>query len=409
MAATRTPRERIRSAAGLYLVLTGPRVPHGALARAAVRRGVPVVQLREKRADDAELLRLARSLVSATRGTGTLFIVNDRPDVAALVLADGVHVGSCDADPAEARRAVGPDAIVGVSVASAEEAREARATGADYVGAGPVFPTATKPDAAAAIGLAGLAEIVAAVPGLPVVAIGGIEASNAEAVARAGAPLLAVVSAVCHATDPIAALDVFLDAAGGASRAGTGGAPGGASTQDIDGQANHEDLRYCPRCASGLTEGDVREHRRLFCPRCGYIVYMTPAPVTCVLVERGDGAVLLVRRKYAPQAGRWCIPAGFIEAGEAPAESAAREVREETGLDVAITGVLDTWATGEDPRTPVVCIAFTGAITGGTLSPGDDAEAAAFFTEAELPADIAFATHRAALARHFQTRRRTRP
>jgi thiamine-phosphate pyrophosphorylase len=405
----RTPRERIRDARGLYLVLTEPRVPHAALAGAAVERGVPVVQLREKAVDDAELIRLARSLRGVTLGTGTLFIVNDRPDVAALVRADGVHVGSSDARPAAARLALGDDAIVGVSVTSAEEAIEARAAGADYLGAGPVFPTATKPDAAAPIGLAGLAGIVAAVPDLPVVAIGGIDGTNAGAVTRAGARLLAVVSAVCRAADPVGALDALLDAVGRAANdTAVAEAEEGTPVQDIDGQANHEGLRFCPRCAAGLTEGDVREHRRLFCPRCGYIVYMTPAPVTCVLVER-DGAVLLVRRKYAPQAGLWCVPAGFIEAGEAPSESAAREAREETGLDVAITGVFDTWATSEDPRTPVVCIAFTGRITGGALSPGDDAEAAAFFTEAELPADIAFTTHRAALEKYFQMRRRIRP
>jgi len=404
-----TPRDRIRTAHGLYLVLTGPRVPHADLARAAVERRVPVIQLREKTADDAELLCLAGDLWLATRGTGTLFIVNDRPDVAAAVGADGVHVGSRDAGTAASRLAVGPEAIVGVSVTSAEEAVEARAAGADYVGAGPVFPTATKSDAAPPIGLAGLAEIVASVPDLPVVAIGGIDATNAPAVARAGAPLLAVVSAVCHAADPVGALDALLAAVrAGAAHAAPWAVEGGASVQDIDGQANHEGLRYCPRCASGLTEGDVREHRRLFCPRCGYIVYMAPAPVTCVLVEK-DGAVLLVRRKYAPRAGLWCIPAGFIEPGESPSESAAREVREETGLDVAITGVFDTWATGEDPRTPVVCIAFTGEVIGGALSPGDDADAAAFFAEAELPGDIAFRTHRGALERYFRTGRRTRP
>ncbi len=407
----RTPRDSIRSARGLYLVLSSPRVPHAALAAAAVERRVPVVQLREKSAGDEELVRLAGSLRRVTLGTGTLFIVNDRPDVAALVRADGVHVGSCDADPAAARRAVGSDAIVGVSVTSAEEAIGARAAGADYVGAGPVFATATKPDAAPPIGLTALAEIVAAVPDLPVVAIGGIIEGNAGAAADAGASLLAVVSAVCHAADPLAALDGLLAAIDGAAcGAARRGLEGGRALQDIDGQANHEGLRYCPRCASALADGDVREHRRLHCPRCGYIVYLTPAPVTCVLVgRREDGAVLLVRRKYPPQAGLWCIPAGFIESGESPAESAVREVMEETGLVVAITGVFDTWATGEDPRTPVVCIAFTGEPTGGSLAAGDDAEAAAFFTERDLPADIAFTTHRAALNRYFQMRRRTRP
>jgi ADP-ribose pyrophosphatase YjhB (NUDIX family) len=128
--------------------------------------------------------------------------------------------------------------------------------------------------------------------------------------------------------------------------------------------------------------------------------------VTCVLIER-DGALLLVRRKYPPGAGRWCIPAGFIEPGEAPAESAAREVMEETGLAVEITGVFDTWATTEDPRTPVVCIAYTGVVRGGALRPGDDAEEATFFRESEMPLDIAFTTHSAAIARYWAARRRS--
>ena len=83
---------------------------------------------------------------------------------------------------------------------------------------------------------------------------------------------------------------------------------------DIDAQANHEGLKYCPRCAAELEDLEVRGHRRLVCPGCSYVFYLTPATVTCVLAERG-GAILFVRRKYEPGAGKWCLPAGFVEAG----------------------------------------------------------------------------------------------
>jgi ADP-ribose pyrophosphatase YjhB (NUDIX family) len=170
---------------------------------------------------------------------------------------------------------------------------------------------------------------------------------------------------------------------------------------DIDSQVNYEGLRYCPRCAAELRGSTVRGCRRLSCPECGYVFYMTPAPVTCVIVER-DGAVLLVRRRYAPKTGRWCLPAGFIEQGESPHESAAREVKEETGLDVTITEFLDSWATAEDPRTPVVSFAFAARIVGGALEPGDDADRAEFFERDSLPEDIAFVTHRHVIEEYFE-------
>jgi 8-oxo-dGTP diphosphatase len=170
---------------------------------------------------------------------------------------------------------------------------------------------------------------------------------------------------------------------------------------DIDGQANWEDLRFCPRCARELGHRELRGHARLTCAGCGYILYVSPAPVTCVLVER-ERRVLLVRRRYPPGAGKWCLPAGFVEVGEPPSESAAREVKEETGLDVEIGPVLDTWASEEDHRTPIVCIAYEGGIKGGTLRPGDDATEAAFFAADELPDDIAFGSHRRTIERHFR-------
>jgi ADP-ribose pyrophosphatase YjhB (NUDIX family) len=172
---------------------------------------------------------------------------------------------------------------------------------------------------------------------------------------------------------------------------------------DIDEQVNYEGLKHCPRCAAALVERDVRGHRRLSCPDCDYVFYLTPAPVTCVIVER-QGAILMVRRRYPPRAGKWCLPAGFIEQAESPEESAVREVKEESGLDVEITGLFDSWASGEDPRTPVVSIAFTARVKGGVLSPGDDADDAAFFDGSSLPTDIAFTTHRRAIEDYFDRR-----
>jgi 8-oxo-dGTP diphosphatase len=174
---------------------------------------------------------------------------------------------------------------------------------------------------------------------------------------------------------------------------------------DIDAQANYEGLRFCPRCAVELEDLEVRGHRRLVCPGCSYIFYLTPATVTCVLAER-DGGILFVLRKYDPGAGKWCLPAGFVEAGEQPAESAVREVCEETGLEVEITGVYDTWATDEDPRTPVVSIAFTARVVGGKLEAGDDAKEAGFFPMNDLPRPIAFADHRRIVREFIEERKR---
>jgi len=169
----------------------------------------------------------------------------------------------------------------------------------------------------------------------------------------------------------------------------------------LDAQVNQEGLRYCPRCAAELSEREVRGHARLVCPACEYVLYLTPAPVTCVLVERG-GAILLVRRKYPPREGHWCLPAGFVEVGESPGESAVREVREETGLDVEIEGLIDCWASDEDPRTPVVSFAFAAKVVGGDLEPGDDAEEAVFFERGSVPEGIAFSSHRRLILRCFE-------
>lgn len=203
--------ELMREGRGLYLILTSPRLPHVELARAAVERGVPAIQLREKGMPDGELLALARGLRDVTRGTDTLFIVNDRPDIAASSRADGVHLGQDDADVETARELMGPGTIVGVSTRLPVEAEAAEGAGADYIGIGPVFPTGTKPDALAPVGLSGLGAVAERVPGLPGVAIGGITAETAVDVLAAGARYAAVISAICFADDPVAALDGFIE------------------------------------------------------------------------------------------------------------------------------------------------------------------------------------------------------
>jgi thiamine-phosphate pyrophosphorylase len=190
---------------GLCLV-TDPSLDRARLAdvvRAAVAGGVTSVQLREKSASTREFLERARMLKALLAPAGIPLIVNDRLDVALACGADGVHVGQSDMPAAEVRRWM-PDAIVGLSVERVEHVRDVRALDVDYLGVSPVFATPTKADAAPPLGLEGLAAIRALTP-LPLVAIGGIGATNAAAVLAAGADGIAVVSAICAAADPLAA------------------------------------------------------------------------------------------------------------------------------------------------------------------------------------------------------------
>jgi hydroxyethylthiazole kinase/thiamine-phosphate diphosphorylase len=174
------------------------------VVRAAVRGGATVVQLRDKDASTRDMIQLGQALLAITRPAGVPLIVNDRVDVALAIGAEGVHVGQDDMPAATARALIGPDCILGVSATTVEEARQAERDGADYIGAGDVHGTPSKPDAGPPIGLAGLAQIADAVS-RPVVAIGGITLENAAATLQAGAVGLAVISAVVGAGDPEAA------------------------------------------------------------------------------------------------------------------------------------------------------------------------------------------------------------
>ena len=199
------PREAIRGAR--LLLVTDPRPGLAARVEAAVRGGVDVVQLRDKRASDETreaLLPLAEELRGICARGGALFTVNDDVELARLSGADGVHVGAADEPVAKAREVLGPDAVIGRSAGTVGEAREAARDGADYLGVGTVFATPTKPDADVA-GLALVWQVSRAGLSVPWFAIGGITRETAPEVVAAGAPGLAVVRAVLDAKDPEAA------------------------------------------------------------------------------------------------------------------------------------------------------------------------------------------------------------
>jgi thiamine-phosphate pyrophosphorylase len=193
------------TAGGLYVLLSESLCsrPYTEVLRGILAGGATVVQVREKSMNGAALLARARQVVAAAHEAGALAIINDRPDLAVLAAADGVHVGQDDLAPHEVRRIVGPDRIVGVSTHSIAQALAATEGGADYIGCGPMFQTATKPQQVIP-GPALASEVVRAV-GVPVVTIGGITTETAPAVLAAGARWLAVSSAVCAAADPEAA------------------------------------------------------------------------------------------------------------------------------------------------------------------------------------------------------------
>ncbi len=177
-----------------------PGLTHAAAAAAALAGGAPCIQLRAKDLPARPLLGEARAIRAAARDAGALFLVNDRLDVALAADADGVHLGQDDLPAARARRLLPPGRILGVSTHSLAQARRAVDDGADYIGVGPVFATATKDTGCAPLGLAGLAAIAGAVP-VPVVAIGGIGPAEAPQVIHAGAMAAAVISALMAAPD----------------------------------------------------------------------------------------------------------------------------------------------------------------------------------------------------------------
>lgn len=171
------------------------------VVRAAVQGGVSVVQLREKDCATREFVELGRSVASLLQPTSVPLLINDRVDIALAVGADGVHIGQSDMPYVDARRLLGAEAIIGLSVESVAQALAAEALDVDYLGLSPVFTTPTKSELTQQLGLAGVSGI-RRLSRHRLVAIGGLHPGNIADVLRAGADGVAVVSAICSAADP---------------------------------------------------------------------------------------------------------------------------------------------------------------------------------------------------------------
>jgi 8-oxo-dGTP diphosphatase len=150
-----------------------------------------------------------------------------------------------------------------------------------------------------------------------------------------------------------------------------------------------ETARYCPACGTAL----VVSGRDPVCPSCGRVHHRDPKVGAGAVVRDEAGRLLLVRRGIEPGLGLWALPAGFVDAGEDPRETAAREVLEETGLVVEVTDVVDVYTAAGGSAS--FFLAFRGAVVGGTLAAGDDATDARFFAADALP-ELAFESTRAA-------------
>ena len=172
------------------------------VVRQMIAGGIRLIQYREKRPHKsfAEMLTECQAIRQLTREAGVLFIVNDYPDIAQLVDADGVHVGQDDFPVPEVRKLIGPDKLIGLSTHGPEQAAAAVRDGADYIGVGPIFSTQTKEDVCAPVGLGYLDHVVRTCP-LPFVAIGGIKEHNIGEVLAHGATTVSLVTEIVGAAD----------------------------------------------------------------------------------------------------------------------------------------------------------------------------------------------------------------
>lgn len=167
----------------------------------AIEGGVQMIQLREKNIPDREYIQIGSRLQSLLKPHAIPLIINDRVDIAQAINADGVHLGQSDGNISEARRVLGPKAIIGLSVETIEQALEAEKKKVDYIAASPVFPTHTKKDCSTPWGLEGLKDLCS-ISHHPVIAIGGINEANVKEIWESGVSGVAVISAIFHASCP---------------------------------------------------------------------------------------------------------------------------------------------------------------------------------------------------------------
>jgi ADP-ribose pyrophosphatase YjhB (NUDIX family) len=157
--------------------------------------------------------------------------------------------------------------------------------------------------------------------------------------------------------------------------------------------------RHCPLCAAQLALADVEGRTRKRCPECGFVLFLNPASAAAGAVLDDAGRVLLVRRGIEPFKGCWALPAGYQEADEDPAAGLAREIREETGIEVEVTELIDLLFVPDDPRKPANVAVFRCRPTGGELHPGHDALEAAWFPLDALPRPLGFENNERILQR----------
>ena len=164
-------------------------------------------------------------------------------------------------------------------------------------------------------------------------------------------------------------------------------------------KGNFLGYKYCPRCGGDLRVEMIDGKNRLRCvnDKCDFIYYHNPIPAAGALVVE-NGKILMVQRAVIPRVGWWCLPAGFMEWSEHPSQTAVREIKEETGLDIRLESLFEVYSGNDDPRMNAILILYLAKAIGGKLGPADDAQDVRFFGFDELPENIAFVSHRQALA-----------
>ncbi len=207
----------------LYVILDAAllTVPEAECAQELATAGVRLLQYRNKGASARELFESSKKLASLLSLQGVSFVVNDRPDVAALTGANGVHVGQQDLGVEETRRVVGTEKLVGVSTHNLEEFQNAAASSADYIAVGPIFATGTKSNTDPAVGTEFIRK-VRLLTDKPIVAIGGVTLQRAPEIIGAGADSVAVISDILGAPEPAARARQYIDLLGSANHAATG-------------------------------------------------------------------------------------------------------------------------------------------------------------------------------------------